>query len=75
MTQTTTATATNGNASSWPIVQVEGKEFSDMLQLMKDLKYKSDKKVTDLQPRMCLKCWMIICASDAPKHKGHTQTS
>lgn len=61
--------------TTWPIVEVDGSQFNEMLLLFRDLRLMKEQAVRSLQPRICLQCWMIIGIEDAPAHKKHNQTS
>ena len=63
------------NTSSWPIVQVDSKQFNDLITIFKDLRCITAPIIRQMQPRICLQCWMVIGIDDAPSHKGHNQTS
>lgn len=61
--------------SSWPIVNVDTAQFNAQITLFRDLRILQVPSVRQLQPRICLQCWMIIGLDEAPNHKGHNQTS
>ena len=61
--------------SSWPIVEVDGAQFNEMLRLFKELRVCKESIIRQMQPRICLQCWMVIQIEDAPAHKKHNQTS
>ena len=61
--------------TTWPIVDVDGPKFNDMILLFRDLRLMKEQTVRQMQPRICLQCWMVISLEDAPQHKKHNQTS
>jgi hypothetical protein len=61
--------------TTWPIVQVDSTQFSAQISLFRDLRTIDVPVIRQMQPRICLQCWMVIGIEETPNHKGHNQTS
>ena len=57
-------------------VSLRGDEFSKHMNVLHLLRDSDRKEIRTAQPRICLKCWQIVCEGDSVEHPrpGHVLT-